>query len=63
MAPNGQARAHILHPMHTLSLSWTDRLSKVMAFTGHTFSQGASSQLRHCNGIVPKVVWITCRRG
>src|SRR5471032_694757 len=43
MAPNGQAKPHSLQLTHRLSLRRLALFSRVMALTGHTCAQGASS--------------------
>src|SRR5512141_3189131 len=63
MAPKGQARAHILHPMHTVSFTSTLSFLNEIALTGQTFRQAASSQWRHWIGIVPARECVTKSRG
>ena len=44
MAPNGQAMPHSLQLTHRLSFNCTAPSTRVMALTGQTTAQGASSQ-------------------
>ena len=63
MAPNGQAIAHILQPMHFCSFSSTCSPVSLIASTGQTRAQGASSQCRHSTGAVTSSVRVTVSRG
>ena len=63
MAPNGQAMPHSLQLTHRLSFSWTAPSTRVMAFTGQTPAQVASSQWWQSCGADSFSLRMTRRRG